>query len=71
MHNISERPASKSHRALLAIGVFAVATGVFLMISGRILGERTTGIATVSWILGISLINAYGPNGKTRRRVFQ
>jgi len=71
LHNREQQRASKSHRALLAIGVFAVAAGVFLMIGGHILGERTAGVATVSWIFGIGLINAYGPNGKARRRVLE
>ena len=69
--NRDERPASKSHRALLAIGVFAVAAGSSLMISDRILGDRTTGIAKVSWMLGIGLINAYHPTGKARRRLLE
>lgn len=69
--NRDEGSASNSHHALLAIGVFAVAAGVFLMVSGRILGERITGIATVSWMLGIGLINACRPTGKARRRVLE
>ena len=69
--NKGEPLARKSHRTLLAIGIFAVAAGVFLMVSGRILGERTAGVATVSWIFGIGLINAYGPRRKVSRRVLE
>ena len=53
------------------MGAFAVAASVFLMISRRILREITTGIATISWLSGIGLINAYGPNRKPCRRVLE
>jgi hypothetical protein len=43
----------------------------FLIITGHILGERTTGVATVSWIFGIGLMNACGPMRKARRRVLE
>jgi hypothetical protein len=69
--NRGERSANTSDRALLAIEVFAVAAGVFPIITGHILGERTTGVATVSWIFGIGLINAYGPIGKACGRVLE
>ena len=42
--------------ALLALGMFVLAIGVFLMVEGHILGERTTGIATLLEMLGMGII---------------
>ena len=41
-----------------AIGVLVCLTGGFLMYNGSILGERTTGIATVLGIIGIGIITS-------------
>jgi len=38
------------------LGILLALTGAFLMLNGSILGENTTGIATVMGIVGISLI---------------
>lgn len=45
--------------ALLASRVIVIATAVFLMIDGQILGEDTTGIATVLGIIGLGLITSW------------
>ena len=43
---------------LKAIGVLVCLTGGFLMYNGSILGESTTGIATVLGIIGIGIITS-------------
>ena len=47
-----------SRKILKAIGVLVCLTGGFLMYNGSILGESTTGIATVLGILGIGIITS-------------
>ncbi len=47
-----------SRNILKAIGVLVCLTGGFLMYNGSILGESTTGIATVLGILGIGIITS-------------
>ena len=42
--------------ALIALGVFVWVIAVFLMVEGSILGERTTGIATLLGMLGMFII---------------
>jgi len=42
--------------ALMALGVFAWIIAVFLMVEGSILGERTTGIATLLGMVGMFII---------------
>jgi hypothetical protein len=46
--------------ASFALGIIVCLIGAFLMIEGSILGERTTGIATVIGIVGIGLIATSG-----------
>ena len=41
-----------------AVGVLVCLTGAFLMFNGSILGESTTGIATVVGIIGIGIITS-------------
>ena len=41
-----------------AVGVLVCLTGGFLMYHGSILGESTTGIATVVGIIGIGIITS-------------
>jgi hypothetical protein len=40
----------------MVVGVLVCLIGGFLMFQGNILGERTTGIATIVGIIGIGLI---------------
>lgn len=40
-----------------ALGVLVCLMGAFLMFHGSMLGERTTGIATVVGIIGIGIIS--------------
>ncbi len=47
-----------SRTILKAIGVLVCLTGGFLMYNGSILGESTTGIATVLGIIGIGIITS-------------
>ncbi len=47
-----------SRNILKAIGVLVCLTGGFLMYNGSILGESTTGIATVLGIIGIGIITS-------------
>ena len=44
------------HYALIALGAFVWAIAVFLMVEGNILGERTTGIATLLGMVGMFII---------------
>ena len=44
---------------LFALGVSLCLAGALLMIHGNIFGERTTGLAVVTGILGIGLVSAY------------
>ena len=41
---------------LIASGVFVWVIAVFLMVEGNILGERTTGIATLLGMVGMFII---------------
>ena len=47
-----------SRTILKAIGVLVCLTGGFLMFNGSILGENTSGIATVLGIIGIGIITS-------------
>ena len=47
-----------SRPILKAIGVLVCLTGGFLMYNGSILGESTSGIATVLGIIGIGIITS-------------
>jgi hypothetical protein len=44
-------------RVLFALGLSLCLTGTFLMLHGSVFGDRTTGIAIVTGILGIGLIS--------------
>lgn len=50
---------TKWQHALFASGMALCLLGAFLMFDGNLLGERTTGIATVIGIVGISLISSF------------
>ena len=55
----SEQPIIRNKKAFFVqfiIGLIIALTGAFFMFDGDILGENTTGIATVIGIVGISLI---------------
>jgi len=41
---------------LIGLGVFVWAVAVFLMVEGSILGERTTGVATLLGMVGMFII---------------
>lgn len=43
--------------AILALGVIMIAIGVILIVEGQILGDRTTGIATIIGFVGIILLS--------------
>jgi hypothetical protein len=47
--------------ASFALGILVCLTAAFLMFEGGILGENTTGWATVILIVGIGLIGTSGP----------
>jgi hypothetical protein len=49
--------AVRGQNAVLTIGVLMCLIGAFLMFHGNILGERTTGIATVVGNIGIGIIS--------------
>ena len=54
-----EQPIIRNKKAFLIqwiIGLVVALTGAFFMFDGDILGEKTTGIATVIGIVGICLI---------------
>jgi hypothetical protein len=46
-------------RALFALGVSLCLAGALLMVNGSIFGDRTTGIAIVTGIIGIGLISTF------------
>jgi hypothetical protein len=50
------RPKITINKPLFILGILLALTGAFLMWNGSILGENTTGIATIVGIVGISLI---------------
>lgn len=65
---VKKCPATRRRQyALLALGVLMAAIGVCLMVEGNILGERTTGIATVISIMACSTIAMSGNTGMLRR----
>ena len=43
-------------KALLLVAVILIAMGIILILSDDVLGDRTTGIATIFGILGLGLI---------------
>jgi len=53
------------NKPLFILGILVALTGAFLMWNGSILGENTTGIATVIGIVGIGLIATSGVSKKT------
>jgi hypothetical protein len=56
--------------ALFLLGVTLCLTDAFLMFDGSILGENTTGIATVIGIIGIGIISTFSSTiglGKARK----
>ena len=46
----------KKEDILLVLGLLAIAIAVIAMVEGSILGERTTGIATLLSITGICMV---------------
>jgi hypothetical protein len=53
--------------AIFALGVSLCVTGAFLMWNGSILGERTSGIASIIGIIGIGILSKLS-RIKTKRR---
>ena len=47
----------KTQYAIKAIGIVVCLIEAFLMFDGSLLGEQTTGIATIAGIVGISIIS--------------
>jgi hypothetical protein len=60
-----KRPKIAINKPLFILGILVALTGAFLMWSGSILGENTTGIATVMGIVGIGLISMSRISKKT------
>jgi hypothetical protein len=59
----------KYGKHVFAIGLLIALVGAYLMYDGQILGENTTGIATIGGIVGITLIatSGYRLLGKKKR----
>ena len=58
-----ERPVIRNKGpfyAQLIVGIIAALSAAFFMLAGDILGENTSGIATIIGIVGISLIATSG-----------
>jgi len=53
--------------AVFALGALACLIGAFLMWEGSVLGERTTGVATVVGIVGIGLLARSSKERRARR----
>jgi drug/metabolite transporter (DMT)-like permease len=45
--------------ALFILGIALCLTGAVLMVHGSVFGDRTTGIATITGIVGIGLISTF------------
>jgi hypothetical protein len=60
-----KRPKIAINNPLFILGILVALTGAFLMWHGGILGENTTGIATVIGIVGIGLIATSRKSKKT------
>ncbi|MFQ5820223.1 MAG: hypothetical protein ACE5I5_09575 [Candidatus Heimdallarchaeota archaeon] len=43
--------------AILALGVIMIAIGVILRVEGQILGDRTTGMATIIGFMGVIILS--------------
>jgi hypothetical protein len=56
----------KVQYALKTLGVVVCLIGAGLMFDGTIFGERTTGLATIAGIVGISLISTSARNFRSR-----
>ncbi len=54
--HLFRRPKITMNKPLFTLGILVALMGAFLMWDGSILGENTTGIATVIGIIGIGLI---------------
>ena len=61
------RPKVNVNKPLFISGLLLSLTGAFLMWNGSILGENTTGIATVIGIVGIGLISTSSVSGKSKK----
>jgi Na+/melibiose symporter-like transporter len=55
------------NKPLFILGILLALTDAFLMWNGHILGENTTGIATVIGIIGIGLIATSSVSGKSKK----
>jgi FtsH-binding integral membrane protein len=55
------------NKPLFILGILLALTDAFLMWNGHILGENTTGIATVIGIVGIGLIATSSVSGKPKK----
>jgi len=55
------------NKHLFILGILLSLTGAFLMWNGHVLGENTTGIATVIGIIGIGLIATSSVPGKIKK----
>ena len=51
------------------VGVLVCLAGAFLMFQGSILGERTTGLATIVGIIGIGIITSSNAHARKHRRM--
>ena len=64
-----KRPKITVKKPLFILGILLALTGAFLMWNGSILGENTTGIATVIGIVGIGLIATSGATSGKRKKL--
>jgi len=58
----------KYGKHVFVIGLLIALTGAYLMYEGQVLGENTTGIATVVGIVGIGLIATSGYQPLKRKK---
>jgi len=68
--SLSARRVKALEYAFFAIGICAWAISTFLMIDGYIFGERTTGIATISLIVGVGCWTTFINVKRSRIRRF-
>ncbi|MDD2696760.1 MAG: hypothetical protein PHE52_01205 [Candidatus Pacebacteria bacterium] len=55
------------NKPLFILGILLALTDAFLMWNGHVLGENTTGIASIIGIIGIGLIATSSVSGKPKK----
>ena len=54
--------------AVLGLAAVLIATGILLMLEGHVLGDRTTGIATIIGLTGMFLFVIYNKDSLLKKK---